>query len=52
MSEVFNHQWIRAEHLKEEERLSHVKESVKERQKVQGILQFLEELQFPKEFVE
>lgn len=38
--------------MKEEERISHIKETEKEKQKIQAIHAFLEDLKFPKEFIE
>ena len=52
LQEMFTHPWIRQIHLQEEERESHVHETEKDRQKMQGIQYFLEDLGFPKDFID
>lgn len=52
LDEVFIHPWMKKTYLKEEERQSHVRETEKEKQKIEAIVTFLEDLNFPKEYVE
>lgn len=52
IEEIFLHPWIKETYLKEEDRLSHIKETEKERQKIQAIEIFLEDLFFPKEYIQ